>query len=229
MRICVVNIDEEKSRKGFEILFHGCFRGAEIYTVFLSPRISRRKRLKLIKKLQLLKISFAALPEDCLYSHHLQQAGISTVSADECFSPAIAEMALSFAKQYKTPKCFYICGGGFFTVTKIALRLLEETNDVFVSCADFDAVYDACADMCGAVIKASPPKEAVCIYPCDKRNFLCFRDVSLSFSDFSISFPETAFSDIAPATRPALAQILQFCGILGNSEIKTELLTEQNC
>ncbi len=224
LRICVIYKGDIRRKRSFEILFHSSFRGAEIYKACLGLKISKRQKRKCIKELSELGVSFAALPRDLPLSRELLLSGISPVYGSSSLALQIPEMALSLAKAAQGANGFFIRGGSFFTVTRIALRLLEETSSVYVSCADFAAVAEACADMCGAVIKREPPEDVINIFLEDGGFFLKFRERKLNFSDFSISLPSPHFSDIPPCCAAALASALEICGFLGNSEIKTELL-----
>ena len=56
--------------------------------------------------------------------------------------------------------------------------------------------------------------------------FIEYGGIRVHFSDFSFSIPGFDSSGICPPCLPALAELLEICGFLGDNEIKCELLSK---
>ncbi len=223
MRICILYKRDNLKRNSFSILHLGSFRGAEIYKAEISEKITKRRLAKLIKYLSELKISFVAEDPGLCLSPLLLRFGITSASGDRLLSRHSAEAALCLSKKLNLPLSFFISGGSFWSVTRSALRLLEKTNDVFVSCADFDAVAEACSDLCGAVIKRTPTKEHIMLSLSENDFELSFSDRKFSRADFALSLPDFPF-DIPIQCHTALSEALHVCGVLNEREPKIVIL-----
>ncbi len=226
MRICIVHSSDLRKRGGFSTSFVGFFKGFEIYSAKISRNLSLRSQRRLLKKLSGLDITFAAVCDELM---HLKNAflsyGITPVDGTEAYSSLIPDMALLFAKENNLGKRFHIQGGSFYTVSRIAISLLAETNEVSVSCADFDEVAEVCADFCGAVIRATPFENSVIIRPAEEK-FLVFEEKFLAFSDFGLSLSHSFDAELPQACVAALSSCLKICGFLGDNDIKCELLSK---
>lgn len=163
---------------------------------------------------------------DTHFEKAFRSFGLCIVSGRALLLRAVAAAALIFSETYGFEKSFYLRGGGFFSVTRTALRLLEETDSVFISCADFDAVAEAVADACGAVVRSDPPPGVITVNLFDEGFSVSRGDILVHGSDFSFSIPGLDFSGISAECIPALAESLEICGFLGNNELKTELLSK---
>ncbi len=223
LRICVLYKRENLRRNSFSILHLGSFRGAEIYKAEISEKISKRRLLKLAKNLSELKISFVAEEPGLNLSPLLLRFGITSAIGDRFLFRHSAEAALLLSKKLSAPLSFFISGGSFWSVTRIALRLLEETNDVFVSCADFDSVAEACFDSCGAVIKQIPTKAHMTLTLFENDFELNFSDKVFCRADFALSLPDFPF-DIPSQYHTALSEALHLCGVLDEREVKIVIL-----
>jgi hypothetical protein len=180
-----------------------------IYNVRIGLKISRRQKRKCAEKLSSLGVSFAAVGYDKELAATLRSFNIAATSGLSHLSGKAAEMALIFAKERGLKMAFTILGGSFFTATRTALRLLEETSDVFLSLADSDAVAEAVSEACGAVLQTSPPDDTIVIRFSDESFFIEYRNESVTPYDFSLSLPGTPFPDIPQALIPGLAEILE--------------------
>ncbi len=214
---------ELHKRTRFLTSYLGSFRGAEIYKTELSEKLSRRQLIKCLRELEKLKISFVAVRDGLLPVSLLSRFSLTARSAARAKEVRIAEMALLFARKHDAPLSFFIRGGSFSQVSEIALELLEETSDVAVSCVDFDAVYEACADACGAVIRNSPRRQSVEVFPSQPEAFLKFGNATAGFSDFFLSLPPDFPFDLPPALHSELVSIFEVCGVLENGEAKIQI------
>lgn len=222
----MVHSSDLRKRGGFSTSFVGFFKGCEIYSAEIFRNFGRSSQKRLLKRLRSLEISFVAVCDDLM---HLKNAflsyGITPVDGTEAYSSHVPDMALLFAKENNLKKNFHIHGGGFYTVSKIAISLLEETNEVSVSCADFDDVAEVCADFCGAVIRDTPSENPILIRPTEK-GFLIFEEKTLSFSDFRLSLSHSFDATLPSSCVAALSSCLKICGFLGDNDIKCELLSK---
>lgn len=223
MRICVIYKGELHKKQGYMISYLGSFRGAEIYKTELCEKISKRRLSGCIKALGQLKISFAAT-DGFFPGHLLPSLGIMQADPRRSKSSRIAEMALSLAVHESAPLSFFIRGGSFSQVSEIALTLLSETSDVAVSCADFDAVAEACVLSTGAIIRNLPSKTSIEIFPAAPDALLRYRGHTLGFSDFSLLLPQD-FNFLLPNTVcDALVSVLELGGVIGRDEIGIQIL-----
>lgn len=218
LRICVIYKGELHKRNCFVTSYIGSFRGADIYKTELSEKLSRRRLLKCFKHLQSLGVSFVAAHEGMFSPSLLSRFSLTAVDATRALTSRIAEMALLFARQAGAPLSFFIQGGSFSRVSEIALALLSETSHVAISCADADAVCEALADACGAVIRTSPIKESVDIFPTDPKALLRFGKLSAGFSDFSLSLPPDFPFDIPLPLHASLISFFETFGVLKGDE-----------
>lgn len=226
MRICIIHSSDLRKRGGHSTSFLGFFNGCEVYIAELFRNFSRRSLRRLINDLKSLRVSFVALCDSLApLKNSFLKCGITPVFGDCAYSSQIAEMALLFAEKRNLPKRFLIRGGSFYTASQIALKLLCETNDVFLDSPDFDEISEVCADFCGAVIRKTPSANPIVISPLGK-DFLFFANETLSFPDFYIS-PSPPPDFFVPAScAAALSSCLKICGFLGDNDLKCELLSK---
>ena len=219
MRICVLYKRDNLKKNSFSIHYLGSFMGAEIYKTEISEKLSKRRLPKLVKRLSELKISFVAADAGLHISPILIRFGITPASGERMLSGHCADAALCLANFFSLPFSFFISGGSFRSVTRTALRLLEETGDVFISCTDFDAVAEACFDSCGAVVKRVPNKEHITILLYEDGFEISFSDKKFSHNIFSLSLPGFPF-DIPERCHTALSEALCLCGVPFDFETK---------
>lgn len=218
LRICVIYKGELHKRNCFVTSYLGSFRGVEIYKTELSENFSRRRLFKCLKNLQNLGISFVAAHEGLFTPSLLSRFSLTAVDSTRAMASRIAEMAFLFAKRENAPFSFFIQGGSFFRVSAIALALLPHTSCVAISCADADAVCEALADACGAVILTSPTKESVGIFPSNPEALLRFGERMAGFSDFSLSLPPDFPFDIPLPLHASLISFFETLGVLNGDE-----------
>ena len=223
LRICILYRRENLKRNSFSINHIGSFRGADIYKAEISEKLTKRRLLKLAKSLSELKISFLAEEAGLSLSPLLTRFGITSAKGNILLSRHSAEAALCLSKKISLPLSFSICGGSFQRVTRTALRLLEETSDVFVSCADFDAVAEACFDLCGAIIREKATKDHITISLSENDFEITFSDKKFSRADFALFIPDFSH-DIPLRCHSALAEALHLCGVLSFSETNLVIL-----
>jgi len=224
LRVCIICRGNDPEKKKFSIVFLCSFRSVDIYKLEFFGKITARRVRKGLRALSALKVSFAVFEEELPFSSLADDFGITVADSGRALSSRIAETALFVSERLNLPKRFFIRGGSFFGVTRIALRLLRETGDVAVSCTDYEAVASACFDACGAVIKNLPDRECMEIFPARREAFLVFGDKSFSYADFKLSLPPP-LSDVIPATfHTAVASLLETCGVSDALEVSTEKL-----
>ena len=213
---------ELHKRNYFSISYLGFFRGAEIYKTEIAEKISRRRLAKCLLELKKLKISFVAAQDGHLPVSLLSRFSLTSQDETRAKVSRIAEMALLFAERERAPLSFFIQGGSFTQVSEIALLLLEKTSDVAVSCADCEAISEAIADACGAVIKTFPRAPFVEIFPSSPDALLKFGNATAGFSDFSLSLPQDFPFDVPIELHSQLVSILETCGVLSDGEAQIQ-------
>lgn len=224
LRICFIYKGELHKRNTFLTSYLGSFRGAEIYKTELSEKLSRRRLVKCLLNLQKLKISFVAAQDGLFPVSLLSRFSLTSRDETRAKVSRIAEMALLFTERERAPLSFFIQGGSFTQVSEIALLLLEKTSDVAVSCADCEAVSEACADACGAIIKTFPRAPFVEIFPSSPDALLKFGNATAVFSDFSLSLPQDFPFDVPIELHSQLVSILETCGVLSDGEARIQFL-----
>lgn len=214
---------ELHKRNCFLTSYLGSFRGVGIYKTELPERISQRRLMKCLRELKKLKISFVAATDGLFPVSLLSRFSLTAADAARAKEGRIADMALLFARKHNAPLSFFIQGGSFFSVTDIALTLLAETSFVAVSCADSEAVCEAVCEACGAVIKNSPRRASVEIFPATPEALLKFGDATAGFSDFSFSLPSDFPFDIPRSLHCSLVSVLETCGVLEDGEAEIQI------
>lgn len=227
MQICIIEKSEGRIFHGFKISEREEFRSLGIYRATLSRKISGRKLSCLIKKLRKRGVTLAAVYHG-FSSCEFVRNGISVVDGSGIFKVKISEMARIFAKKNAIPLNVVIHGGGFYESARVALELLPYTKTVYVDSPEFDAISEVVSERTGAVIRNKFPSDALHIYLGTAENFLRYKDISGSFSDFDIEFPDAEAGGIKMPNSPAIAETLVICGILSENDIKTVFSQKEN-